>query len=70
MPARITDEMTEQFRRQNYTVRAMFGRVQRLFKYLGFEALPRSFWTDSIFSRNWVKAQPLTHLKIEKCKFF
>ena len=24
-------------------------------KYLGFEKLPRSFWTNSLFKRNWAK---------------
>jgi hypothetical protein len=30
-------------------------QVYRFMKYLGFERLPRNFWTNSIFTRNWAK---------------
>jgi hypothetical protein len=32
-------------------------------KHLGFERLPRTFWTNSVFTRNWAKdmiCQPAT----------
>ncbi|KAL3108156.1 hypothetical protein niasHT_016347 [Heterodera trifolii] len=58
MPAeeqKIANEMVDSFRAQNYTVRTMFSKVYRFMKFVGFERLPRTFWTSSIFTRNWSK---------------
>ncbi|KAI3415511.1 hypothetical protein GPALN_005117 [Globodera pallida] len=52
---KITNEMLDSFRAQNYTVRTMYSKVYRFMKYLGFERLPRTFWTSSMFTRNWSK---------------
>uniref|UniRef100_A0A1I8BGD4 Angiotensin-converting enzyme n=1 Tax=Meloidogyne hapla TaxID=6305 RepID=A0A1I8BGD4_MELHA len=52
---RISNELLNSFHAQNYTVRLMYSKVYRFMKYLGFEKLPRSFWTNSVFKRNWAK---------------
>uniref|UniRef100_A0A914L9R7 Angiotensin-converting enzyme n=1 Tax=Meloidogyne incognita TaxID=6306 RepID=A0A914L9R7_MELIC len=52
---RISNELLNSFHAQNYTVRLMYTKVYRFMKYLGFEKLPRSFWTNSLFKRNWAK---------------
>lgn len=52
---KIPNQMLDSFHAQNYTVRIMFSKVYRFMKYLGFERLPRTFWTNSIFTRNWAK---------------
>ena len=61
---RVSDDLLQHLHSTNYTSRTMFSKVYRFMKWLGFEKLPRTVWTQSIFSRNWSKdnmiCQPAT----------
>ncbi|CAD5215166.1 unnamed protein product [Bursaphelenchus okinawaensis] len=49
------DEVMENLHKQNVTARNMFVKAFKFMKYLGFENLPKTFWTHSVFTRNYGK---------------
>ncbi|VDK82126.1 unnamed protein product [Litomosoides sigmodontis] len=51
----VAREVQENFRKLNYTVKSMFKQAYKTLKQLGFDKLPSSFWTKSIFTRTWNK---------------
>ncbi|KAE9413115.1 hypothetical protein Angca_010133, partial [Angiostrongylus cantonensis] len=46
-------DMLFSFHTQNYTTKQMFVKAYRFFKSIGFPSLPKTFWTNSHFSRVW-----------------
>ncbi|CAG9537992.1 unnamed protein product [Cercopithifilaria johnstoni] len=51
----LASEVQENFQKLNYTVKSMFKQAYKTLKQLGFDKLPSSFWTESIFTRTWSK---------------
>ncbi|OZC10660.1 dipeptidyl carboxydipeptidase family protein [Onchocerca flexuosa] len=51
----VAKEVQENFQKLNYTVKNMFKQAYKTLKQLGFDKLPSSFWTKSIFTRTWSK---------------
>ncbi|VDK65985.1 unnamed protein product [Onchocerca ochengi] len=51
----LAREVQENFQKLNYTVKNMFKQAYKTLKQLGFDKLPSSFWTKSIFTRTWSK---------------
>ncbi|VDM54517.1 unnamed protein product [Angiostrongylus costaricensis] len=49
----IPEDMLFSFHTQNYTTKQMFVKAYRFFKSIGFPSLPKTFWTNSHFSRVW-----------------
>ncbi|KAM3725070.1 Inactive angiotensin-converting enzyme-related protein [Dirofilaria immitis] len=49
----LAKEVQENFQKLNYTVKNMFKQTYKTLKQLGFDKLPSSFWTKSIFTRSW-----------------
>lgn len=49
----IPEDMLFAFHTQNYTTKQMFVKAYRFFKSIGFPSLPKTFWTNSHFSRVW-----------------
>ncbi|KAI6176558.1 Angiotensin-converting enzyme [Aphelenchoides bicaudatus] len=52
---KIEEEVADNLRKQNKNPRSMFAKVFRYMRYLDFEQLPDTFWTESVFSRIWSK---------------
>ncbi|VBB29121.1 unnamed protein product [Acanthocheilonema viteae] len=51
----LAREVQENLQKLNYTVKSMFKQTYKTLKQLGFDKLPPSFWTKSIFTRTWSK---------------
>ncbi|CAD6187555.1 unnamed protein product [Caenorhabditis auriculariae] len=51
----LPETMLSAFHEQNYTSKRMFINAYRYLKSAGFPSLPKTFWTQSIFSRVWSK---------------
>ncbi|KJH41722.1 dipeptidyl carboxydipeptidase family protein [Dictyocaulus viviparus] len=49
----LPEDMLFSFHTQNYTTKQMFVKAYRFFKSIGFPPLPKTFWTNSHFSRVW-----------------
>uniref|UniRef100_A0A0K0EVL6 Angiotensin-converting enzyme n=1 Tax=Strongyloides venezuelensis TaxID=75913 RepID=A0A0K0EVL6_STRVS len=52
----IESEIMKALHGQNMTVKGMFTKAYRYFKYLGFEKAPSSIWSKSIFTRVWSRS--------------
>uniref|UniRef100_A0A914CQT7 Adenylosuccinate synthetase n=1 Tax=Acrobeloides nanus TaxID=290746 RepID=A0A914CQT7_9BILA len=55
MEDEIPEELLSSFHKKNFTAKSMFTMAYRYIKHLGFEKLPPTFWTKSVFARNWSK---------------
>uniref|UniRef100_A0A915PKN4 Angiotensin-converting enzyme n=1 Tax=Setaria digitata TaxID=48799 RepID=A0A915PKN4_9BILA len=51
----LEKQVQENFQKLNYTAKNMFKQAYKTLKQLGFDKLPQSFWTKSIFTRTWNK---------------
>ncbi|KAK6111637.1 Angiotensin-converting enzyme family protein [Brugia pahangi] len=49
----LAREVQDNFQKRNYTVKNMFKQTYKTLKQIGFDKLPSSFWTKSIFTRTW-----------------
>uniref|UniRef100_A0A0N4Z528 Angiotensin-converting enzyme n=1 Tax=Parastrongyloides trichosuri TaxID=131310 RepID=A0A0N4Z528_PARTI len=52
----IDNEVMNALHAQNVTVKGMFTKAYRYFKYLGFDKAPTSVWTKSVFTRVWSRS--------------
>ncbi|CEF71385.1 Peptidase M2, peptidyl-dipeptidase A family-containing protein [Strongyloides ratti] len=52
----IESEIMNALHAQNITVKGMFTKAYRYFKYLGFEKAPSSVWSKSVFTRMWSRS--------------
>uniref|UniRef100_A0AAF5DKG8 Angiotensin-converting enzyme n=1 Tax=Strongyloides stercoralis TaxID=6248 RepID=A0AAF5DKG8_STRER len=52
----IESEIMNALHSQNITVKGMFTKAYRYFKYLGFEKAPSSVWSKSVFTRLWSRS--------------
>ncbi|VDN00748.1 unnamed protein product [Thelazia callipaeda] len=51
----LSKEVQENLQQQNYTAKDMFKQAYKTLRMLGFDKLPSSFWSKSIFTRTWSK---------------
>uniref|UniRef100_A0AAF5PJ94 Angiotensin-converting enzyme n=2 Tax=Wuchereria bancrofti TaxID=6293 RepID=A0AAF5PJ94_WUCBA len=49
----LAREVQDNLQKRNYTVKNMFKQAYKTLKQIGFNKLPSSFWTKSIFTRTW-----------------
>ncbi|VDN56293.1 unnamed protein product [Dracunculus medinensis] len=51
----LSELVSDELRKKNYTAKKLFTQAYTFFKKLGFGKLPKNFWTDSVFERSWSK---------------